>query len=137
MLDEKKLLEMPEDDYMNEEQLAFFKSLLEVNRTEIIEHLERTRAELATPEREYDEVDRASSEEENALRLRILDRESKLLPKIDQALERIKDGRYGYCEVTGDPIGLLRLLSRPTATLCIEEKNRQEQLEKGFSDRRA
>ncbi|MCH2099583.1 MAG: TraR/DksA C4-type zinc finger protein, partial [Pseudomonadales bacterium] len=89
---------------------------------------------LAEHERETDELDRALSEEENRLRLRIADRESKLLPKIDEALERITLGDYGYCEETGEPIGVERLLLRPTATLCAEAKARQERMERNFRD---
>jgi len=68
------------------------------------------------------------------LKLRILDRESKLLPKIDEALKRIDDGSYGYCVNTGEPIGIERLLVRPTALFCAEEKNRQEKIEKAYRD---
>ena len=134
MLTEKQIKRAPKKDYMNDAQLEFFKErLLELKR-ETIGHIEEARSRLADGERETDELDRALSEEENRLRLRIADRESKLLPKIDEALERIALGDYGFCEETGEPIGVERLLLRPTATLCAEAKARQERMERNFRD---
>ena len=119
---------------MNEAQLEFFKNhLLELKR-ETISHIDEARERLADANRETDELDRALTEEENRLRLRIADRESKLLPKIDEALKRIEEGEYGWCEETGEPIGIERLLLRPTATLCAEAKARQERLERNYRD---
>ena len=133
MLTEKQIRRAPKKDYMNEAQLEFFKShLLELKR-ETISHIDEARQRLADANRETDELDRALTEEENRLRLRIADRESKLLPKIDEALKRIEEGEYGWCEETGEPIGE-RLLLRPTATLCAEAKARQERLERNFRD---
>ena len=134
MLTEKQIKRAPKKDYMNAEQLAFFKQLLLDLKRETLSHIEEARARLADPHRETDELDRALNEEENRLRLRIADRESKLLPKIDEALKRIEDGEYGWCEETGEPIGIERLLLRPTATLCAEAKARQERLERNFRD---
>ncbi|MEE4298170.1 MAG: RNA polymerase-binding protein DksA [Pseudomonadales bacterium] len=134
MLTEKQIKRAPKKDYMNEAQLEFFKERLLELKQETIGHIEEARQRLAEHERETDELDRALSEEENRLRLRIADRESKLLPKIDEALERIASGEYGYCEETGEPIGVERLLLRPTATLCAEAKARQERMERNFRD---
>lgn len=130
MLTEEELRAAPEDDYMNEEQLEFFRQLLLAQRAEIEADIDRARSELSSAENEPDELDRASAEEERWLSLRISEREGKLLRKIDQALGRIDEGSYGYCEDTGDPIGIPRLLARPTATLSAEAKTRREQLEK-------
>ena len=89
---------------------------------------------MQTQEREADENDRASLEEERWLELRIREREGKLISKIDEALHRIEDGSYGYCDETGEEIGVQRLLIRPTATLSIEAKQRRENIEKAYSD---
>jgi DnaK suppressor protein len=134
MLTEKQIRRAPKKDYMNEAQLEFFKQLLLDLKRETIGHIEEARQRLADAQRETDELDRALSEEENRLRLRIADRESKLLPKIDEALKRIETGDYGWCEETGEPIGIDRLLLRPTATLCAEAKARQERMERNFRD---
>ena len=134
MLTEKQIRRAPKKDYMNEAQLEFFKNhLLELKR-ETISHIDEARQRLADANRETDELDRALTEEENRLRLRIADRESKLLPKIDEALKRIEEGEYGWCEETGEPIGIERLLLRPTAALCAEAKARQERLERNYRD---
>lgn len=130
MLTEKQLLKAPEKNYMNEEQLEFFRQRLLEARSEIEQDIERARNELSNGTNEADELDRATAEEERWLSLRISEREGKLLRKIDEALQRIDDGDYGYCEDTGDPIGIPRLLARPTATLSAEAKTRREQLEK-------
>ncbi|MDZ7828583.1 MAG: RNA polymerase-binding protein DksA [Halofilum sp. (in: g-proteobacteria)] len=130
MLTEKQLLKASEKNYMNEEQLEFFRQRLLEQRKEIEDDIERARNELSNGTNEADELDRATAEEERWLSLRISEREGKLLRKIDEALQRIEDGEYGYCEDTGDPIGIPRLLARPTATLSAEAKTRREQLEK-------
>ncbi len=129
-LTEQDLLNAPEQDYMNAEQLEFFRQRLMAQREEIENDIARARNELSNGENEPDELDRASAEEERWLSLRISEREGKLLRKIDEAIQRIDDGDYGYCEDTGDPIGIPRLLARPTATLSAEAKTRREQLEK-------
>ena len=134
MLTEKSLLRQPKKNYMNDEQLKFFKDLLLGQKEEIINGLKETSEHLQNQEREADENDRASLEEERWLELRIRERESKLLNKIDQALHRIEDGSYGYCEDTGDEIGLERLLIRPTAMLSIEAKQRRESIERSYSE---
>ena len=134
MLTEKALLKQPKKNYMNEEQIEFFKNLLLSQKRELLDSLKATNEHLKNQEREADENDRATLEEERWLELRIREREGKLIAKIDEALQRIKDGTYGYCEETGEEIGLKRLLVRPTATLSIEAKQRRENVEKAYSD---
>ncbi len=134
MLTEEELLKQPEENYMNDEQLAFFKDMLLKQKEELIHGLEETSNHLQNQERESDENDRATLEEERWLELRIRERESKLISKIDAALRRIEDGSYGYCDDSGEEIGLARLLIRPTATLSIEAKQRRESIEKGYVD---
>lgn len=125
----EKLLAMPESDYMNAEQLAFFRQRLLRERDDIEAHLQEIRRVIASHERDSDEADQAAFEEELRLALRQADRESRLLNNIAAALKRIESGDYGYCDETGEPIGLARLMFRPTAKLCIEAKERQEQHE--------
>ncbi len=127
---EEELLNSSEDEYMDERQLEYFRRILQAQRDEIEADIARARGELSTGENEPDELDRASAEEERWLSLRISEREGKLLKKIDESLQRIDEGEYGYCEDTGEPIGIPRLLARPTATLSAEAKTRREQLEK-------
>ncbi len=134
MLTDKSLLRQPKKNYMNEEQLEFFKDRLVQQKQDILESLKETSENLQNQDREADDNDRASLEEERWLELRIREREAKLLSKIDEALARIEDGSYGYCEDTGDEIGLERILVRPTATLSIDAKQRRESIERGFSD---
>lgn len=126
---EAKLLAMPTSDYMNDEQLQFFRHLLLAERSELEVHLKEIKTAIASHERDSDEADQASFEEELRLALRQADRESRLLSNIEAALKRIENGEYGYCEETGEPIGLPRLFFRPTAKLCIEAKERQESKE--------
>jgi len=134
MLTEQQLLAAPEDDYMNEAQLEFFRDLLQIQANEVRESLTNAREQLASFENEPDELDKASIEEERRMALRFLDRQTKLLPKIDQSIKRIDEDDFGYCKVTGEPIGVKRLLLRPTATLCAEEKQRQEMKERNYRD---
>ena len=131
---EAKIKKAAASRYMNQDQLDFFKDKLISMKKELREHLENERSELSKQSRECDDLDRAQIEEEIHLRLRILDRESKLLPKIDEAIKRIDEGSYGYCVNTGEAIGIERLLVRPTALFCAEEKNRQERIEKAYRD---
>ncbi len=133
-LTEEEILKMPESDYMNPAQLEFFRERLlgmerdiRNNADETTEHLRET---VIVP----DPADRATIEEEHALELRTRDRERKLLKKIKQSLERIDSGDYGYCEETGDPIGIPRLLARPTATLSLEAQQRRELRQKLYGD---
>lgn len=126
---------MPEDEYMNDTQMAFFRLKLTRLRDNILEQADRTTSRLredtvVVP----DPADRATIEEEHALELRTRDRERKLLKKIDQSIARIDAGDYGYCDETGEPIGIPRLLARPTATLSLEAQERREHRQKMFGD---
>lgn len=125
-LTEKALLAMPAKAYMNPEQLAFFRDLLRKQRQDLIDNASMTIDHLRDGEAEADPNDRATIEEENSIELRIRDRERKMLPRLDAALKRIDDGAYGFCEETGDPIGLRRLLARPTTVYSIEAQERHE-----------
>nr|WP_028669418.1 TraR/DksA C4-type zinc finger protein [Saccharospirillum impatiens] len=131
---QEQLLAAPDDEYMNDAQLEFFRNLLQEQADEVRASLKEARETLATFENEPDELDKASIEEERRMNLRFLDRQTKLLPKIDDAIKRINSNDFGYCAVTGEPIGVRRLLLRPTATLCAEEKQRQERQERNFRD---
>ncbi len=121
-MSEKEVREAPESDYMNADQLAFFRKRLielhEITRA----HIQEAKDQMAAPKDLSDESDRASWEEQCSISLRIVDREQKLLPKIQQSLERIRLGTYGYCLESGDPIGIPRLLTRPTAEYCADVK---------------
>ncbi|MBK6852794.1 MAG: RNA polymerase-binding protein DksA [Burkholderiales bacterium] len=134
-LTQAELLAMPEAEYMNEKQLDYFRGQLEIlkndllsNAGETTEHLREDTSIVPDP------ADRATLEEEHALELRTRDRERKLLKKISQSLARIESGDYGYCDETGEPIGLRRLLARPTATLTLEAQQRRELKQKLFGD---
>ena len=133
--EETWLLAAPEDEYMSAAQLAFFRQRLLSERAELEAHLKEVKTAIASHERDSDEADQASFEEELSLALRQADRESRLLMNIDAALKRIENGDYGFCEETGEPIGIPRLLFRPTAKLCIEAKERQERKEHHFAKR--
>lgn len=132
---EAELLAQPADDYMNDAQQQFFRELLLTQRAELQARIEEEFTELRQREISSDVADIGAAEEQRQWQLRLLEREKKLLDKIDQALERLARGEYGWCAETGEPIGLKRLLLRPTATLCIEAKERQEQREKHQRDR--
>jgi DnaK suppressor protein len=125
-LTEKALLAMPGSAYMNAEQLAFFRELLRKQRQALIDNASMTIDHLRDGEAEADPNDRATIEEENSIELRIRDRERKMLPRVEAALRRIENGSFGYCEETGDPIGLRRLLARPTTVYSIEAQERHE-----------
>jgi len=133
---DEDVLQMSEADYMNDTQLAFFKLRLIALETEMVENAKKTTQAFQEQETNYiaDPSDRATIEEEYALELRTRDRERKLLQKIRSALELIESGEYGFCEDTGEPIGLKRLLARPTATLSIEAQERREKLQKHFAE---
>lgn len=131
---EAQLLKMPAKDYMNEVQLAFFKEMLLKMQAEILSNAGETTEHLRENEVVPDPADRATIEEEHALELRTRDRERKLLKKVAQALERVASGEYGWCEETGEPIGVGRLLARPTATLSLEAQQRREKIQKMYGD---
>jgi len=127
----------PSDDepFMNERQLEYFKQKLQAWKEEILRESRETVSHLqAETENHADLADRASSETDRALELRTRDRQRKLISKIDQALRRVEDGSYGYCEETGEPIGLARLDARPTATLSLEAQERHERRERVHRD---
>jgi len=132
-LDNYKLKE--KDPFMCKEQLTYFKLKLEKWRSDVMSDSEKTRESLQknnTPE--ADIADRASTETERSLELRTRDRQRKLLAKINAALARIKDGSYGYCIETGEPIGLKRLDARPIALLSIQAQERHEKYERSHRD---
>ena len=134
-LTDAEVLAMPDSEYMNDKQLAFFRHKLVLLKQEIhasagetTEHLREDTVVVPDP------ADRATIEEEHALELRTRDRERKLLKKIEQSIARIDAGDYGYCDETGEPIGVGRLLARPTATLSLEAQQRRELKQKMFGD---
>jgi DnaK suppressor protein len=134
-LTDADLIAMPDDAYMNDVQLAYFRRKLSVLKQEILsnagettEHLREDTVVVPDP------ADRATIEEEHALELRTRDRERKLLKKIEQSIGRIDAGDYGYCDETGEAIGVGRLLARPTATLSLEAQQRRELKQKMFGD---
>ena len=133
-LTEADMLKMPEKDYMNEAQLAFFRALLARMRDDILRKADETVEHMREADNVSDPADRATVEEEHTLELRARDRERKLLKKIEQAIDRIDACEYGYCDETGEPIGIGRLLARPTATLTIEAQERRERLQKLYGD---
>ena len=134
LLTEQEILAMGEDDYMNDAQLAFFKHRLTQMENELQKNADKTTETLRETTVVPDPADRATIEEEHALELRTRDRERKLLKKVKAALKRIEDGDYGWCEETGEPIGVVRLIARPTATLSLEAQQRREIKQKMFGD---
>ncbi len=134
-LTDAELIAMPDSEYMNATQLAVFRQKLTNLKIDILssagettEHLREDSSVVPDP------ADRATIEEEHALELRTRDRERKLLKKIEQSIARIDAGDYGYCDETGEPIGVGRLLARPTATLSLEAQQRRELKQKMFGD---
>jgi DnaK suppressor protein len=134
-LSDDEIIAMPDDAYMNDTQMAFFRLKLVNLKQDILssagqttEHLREDTVVVPDP------ADRATIEEEHALELRTRDRERKLLKKIEQSIDRIDAGDYGYCDETGEPIGVGRLLARPTATLSLEAQQRRELKQKMFGD---
>ena len=124
---------VPSDDepFMNERQLAYFRRKLEAWKADILSQSKETVHAMQSEEMNLADIaDRASSESERALELRARDRQRKLIAKIDSALRRIDAGEYGYCEKTGDPIGLRRLIARPVATMTVEAQEAHERREK-------
>ena len=132
-LTEQQLLAMPESDYMSDAQLAFFRTKLETMRAEILAHAQQAAGELREEVTVLaDPADRATIEEEHNLEQCTRERERKLLQSAAQAIARIDSGDYGWCEETGDPIGIARLLARPTASLTVEAQQRREARERMF-----
>jgi DnaK suppressor protein len=127
----------PDETYMCPEHLEYFRRKLMDWRNDLIEESQETINNLRGEVRDVgDEAERASRETENSLELRTRDRYRKLLGKIDQALARVDDGTYGYCEETGEEIGLARLEARPIATLCLDAQERWELKQKQMRDSR-
>lgn len=135
LLTEEEIRKAPESDYMSDEQLAFFRERLMQMRGEVLARELEVKERLHQREVFADPADRASAEEEHWLDLRLRERESLLLRKIDDALRRIRDREYGYCEKTGEPIGIARLLARPTATVSVDIKGQNERAESQYRDR--
>ena len=133
-LTEAEIAKMPKSEYMNAAQLKFFRERLMDLQKQLRENAGATTEHLRELSFAPDPADRATLEEEHALELRTRDRERKLLKKIDAALARIEDGSYGYCEETGEPIGVARLDARPIATLSLEAQERHERRERVHRD---
>jgi DnaK suppressor protein len=133
-LTEADLMKAPERDYMNEAQLAFFKQRLLEIRAQLLNNADDTGQHLRENEVTTDPSDRATLEEEYTLELRTRDRERKLLKKVGKSIKLIEDGEYGFCEETGEPIGIPRLLARPTATLSLEAQERRERMQKMYGE---
>lgn len=134
-LTDDELLAMPDSEYMNDKQLEFFRSRLMKQRDDLLDNAGETTEHLREDTSIVpDPADRATIEEEHALELRTRDRERKLLKKISQSIARIEAGDYGFCDETGEPIGMGRLLARPTATLSLEAQQRREMKQKMFGD---
>ena len=134
LLTEDQILKMSEKDYMNEAQLAFFKARLQQLEKDLLKNAGETTEHLRETVLVPDPADRATIEEEHALELRTRDRERKLLKKVQQSIASIDSGEYGWCEETGEPIGVPRLLARPTATLSLEAQQRREIKQKLYGD---
>ena len=124
-----------DEEYMNDLQLEYFRRKLEDWKKSLLSQSEDTLEDLRQGGlNQPDDIDRASMETDKALDLRTKDRARKLIAKINEALKRIEDGEYGYCEETGEPIGVGRLEARPVATLCLEAQERHERMEKTYSE---
>ena len=127
----------PSDDepFMNDRQLEYFKQKLLNWKEDILRESRDTLAHLQTDTENHPDIaDRASSETDRALELRTRDRQRKLISKIDDAIRRIEDNSYGYCEETGEPLGLARLEARPVATMSLEAQERHERRERVHRD---
>lgn len=124
-----------DEPFMNERQKAYFRLKLIAWKNDILREARETLESLQEENANHsDFADRASSETDRAIELRARDRQRKLITKIDSALQRLEDGTYGYCEETGEPIGLRRLDARPIATLSLEAQERHERREKVYRD---
>lgn len=135
LMDGKEYRPSEDEAFMNERQLEYFKQKLLSWKEDILRELRETLSHLQSEtENHPDLADRASSETDRALELRTRDRQRKLIAKIDDALRRIEDGSYGYCEETGEPISIARLDARPIATLSLEAQERHERRERVHRD---
>lgn len=125
----------PDEEYMNDLQVEYFRQKLLAWKKSLLNQSQDTLEDLRQGGlNQPDDIDRASMETDKALDLRTKDRARKLISKINDALKRIEDGTYGYCEETGEPIGLERLEARPVATLSMEAQERHERMEKTYDD---
>lgn len=134
LITEAQILKMSDKEYMNAAQLAFFKARLQQLEKDLLKNAGETTEHLRETVLVPDPADRATIEEEHALELRTRDRERKLLKKVQQSIASIDAGDYGWCEETGEPIGIPRLLARPTATLSLEAQQRRELKQKLYGD---
>lgn len=134
LLTEAQIMKMGDKDYMNDAQLAFFRDRLQQLERDLLKNAGETTEHLRETVLVPDPADRATIEEEHALELRTRDRERKLLKKVQQSLASLSTGEYGWCEETGEPIGIPRLLARPTATLSLEAQQRRELKQKLYGD---
>ena len=134
ILTDADVLKMTEAEYMNDDQREFFRLKLKDMEREILNNASETTEHLRETVLVPDPADRATIEEEHALELRTRDRERKLLKKIQQSIMSIEAGDYGWCEETGDAIGVGRLIARPTATLSLEAQQRRELRQKLYGD---
>ncbi|MES2322042.1 MAG: RNA polymerase-binding protein DksA [Pseudomonadota bacterium] len=134
LITEDEIRAMNEKDYMNPAQLAFFKARLQQLEKDLLKNAGETTEHLRETVLVPDPADRATIEEEHALELRTRDRERKLLKKVQQSIAAIDGGDYGWCEETGEPIGIPRLIARPTATLSLEAQQRRELKQKLYGD---
>ena len=132
LLTKEEILAAPEEDYMNEEQLEFFRVLLIELYESTLQRIQEAKQQMTQPHDSSDANDLASWQEQSNIALRIVDREQKLLPKIQSALERIRLGTFGYCKESEEPIGIARLIARPTADFAAEVKALKELQESHF-----
>ena len=132
LLTQEEILAAPEEDYMNADQLAFFRQLLLELHDTTVARVREAKAQMACSFDSNDVNDRATWEEQSSIALRIVEREQKLLPKIEQALTRIRNEDFGYCKESGEPIGIARLIARPTADYCAEVKAIKELKENAY-----
>ena len=132
LLSEKQILKARKSDYMNLDQLEFFRQrLIDLHKTTCA-RIQEAKDQMISPMAFSDPVDQATIEEQSSIALRIVEREQRLLPKIQKSLERIRLGEYGYCLESGEPIGIERLLARPTAEYCAEVKALKEMKENHY-----
>lgn len=132
LLTKKDILAASEEDYMNEAQLAFFENLLLELHETTVARVREAKEHMTSSFDTSDVSDRATWEEQASISLRIVEREQKLLPKIQQSLDRIRSKDFGYCMESGEPIGIPRLLARPTAEYCAEVKAIKEIKEQSY-----
>ncbi|HEX4179536.1 MAG TPA: RNA polymerase-binding protein DksA [Caulobacteraceae bacterium] len=135
VIEEKSYRPSEDEEFMNDRQLEYFRKKLLSWKEDILRESRETVSHLQTETENHPDIaDRASSETDRSLELRTRDRQRKLISKIEDALRRIEDGSYGYCEETGEPIGVARLDARPIATMSLEAQERHERRERVHRD---